>query len=71
MDTGAGVYDDDSDDAALLGHLPDGAQVEVADISDGWCLIRYMGHEGYMSVEDLQLVFKNAPDASADEQAGA
>ena len=71
VDTGAGVYDDDSDDAALLGHLPDGAQVEVADISDGWCLIRYMGHEGYMSVEDLQLVFKNAPDASADEQAGA
>lgn len=70
VDAGAGVYDDDSDEAELLGHLPDGAQVEVADISDGWCLIRYMGHEGYMSVEDLQLVLKNAPSAEADEQAG-
>ena len=70
VETGAGVYNDDSDEAELLGHLPDGAQVEVVDLSNGWCLIRYMGHEGYMSVEDLQLVLKDAPQADADEQAG-
>ncbi|MBR1820943.1 MAG: SH3 domain-containing protein [Clostridia bacterium] len=67
VDAGAAVYDDADDEAALLGHLPDGAQVEVADIAGNWCLIRYMGHEGYMSVEDLQLVMKSAPDAGADE----
>ena len=71
VEAGAGVYDDDSDEAELLGHLPDGVQVEVADLSDGWCLIRYMGHEGYMSVEDLQLVLKDAPSADADERVGA
>lgn len=69
VEQGAGVYDDDSDEANLLGHLPDGVQLEVLDIDGGWCLIRYKGHQGYMSVEDLQLVMKNAPSAEADEQA--
>lgn len=67
VDAGAAVYGEDDEESALLGHLPDGVQVEVADISGGWCLIRYMGHEGYMSVEDLQLVMKDDPDAGADE----
>ena len=67
VDEGAAVYGDDSDDATLLGHLPDGVQLEVVDLSNGWCLISYRGHQGYMSVEDLQLVLKDAPSAEADE----
>lgn len=67
VEEGAGVYDDDSDDAELLGHLPDGTHVDVVDITNGWCLISYMGHQGYMSFEDLQLVMKYAPNAEADE----
>ena len=67
VETGAGVYADDSDDAGLLGHLADGIKVEVVDIEDSWCLIRYKGHEGYMSAENLQLVLKNDPGAEADE----
>lgn len=62
VEQGAGVYDDNSDEAMLLGHLPDGLQLQVLDISGGWCLIQYKGHQGYMSVEDLQLVLKDAPE---------
>ena len=68
VEQGAGVYDDNSDEAMLLGHLPDGVQLQVLDIAGGWCLIQYKGHQGYMSVEDLQLVMKDAPSAEADEQ---
>lgn len=67
VEQGAGVYDSDSDDAELLGHLPDGTRVDVVDVSNGWCLISYQGHVGYMSFEDLQLVMKNAQGAGADE----
>ena len=51
----------------MLGQLADGIKVEVVDIEGSWCLIRYNGHEGYMSAETLQLVLKNDPGAEADE----
>jgi len=60
----AAVYSEDSDDAAVLGHLRDGARLEVLESADGWCRIRYEGHEGYMIAEDLQL--EDAGDASLD-----
>ena len=60
----AAVYSEDSDDAAVLGHLRDGARLEVLESADGWCRIRYEGHEGYMIAEDLQL--EDAGDASSD-----
>jgi len=50
----AEVYQEDLDDARVLGHLPDGTRVEVLEILDGWCRIRYEDHEGYMIGEDLQ-----------------
>ena len=37
----------------MLGHLADGTTVEVLETVNGWCHIRYMGHEGYMVGEDL------------------
>ena len=52
-DERAAVYDEDYEDAEVLGHLADGTTVEVLQTMDGWCLIRYMGHEGYMAGEDL------------------
>ena len=51
----AAVYEADLDDAAILGHLPDGAEVEILEIADGWCHIRFDGHEGYMIGEDLEM----------------
>ena len=50
----AAVYEADADDARILGHLPDGVRLEVLDAADGWCRIRYEGHEGYMIGEDLE-----------------
>lgn len=52
-DERAAVYDDDLADAKVLGHLADGTTVEVLETVNGWCHIRYMGHEGYMVGEDL------------------
>ena len=49
----AEVYDEDADDARVLGKMKDGLRVEVLDAWDGWCHIRYEGHEGYMIGEDL------------------
>lgn len=60
-DEDAAVYDADSDDARVLGHLKDATEVEVREILDGWCLIRYRGHEGYMIGEDLRLVLEGDP----------
>lgn len=54
-DGDAEVFEWDADDARLLGHLPDGARVEVLDAVDGWCRISWQGHEGYMIAEDLSL----------------
>ena len=50
------VYDDNTDAAELLGHLPKGTQVEVLEMDDSWCLIRYKGHQGWALREELQLV---------------
>ncbi len=52
-DERAAVYEDDLADAKVLGHLADGTTVEVLETVNGWCHIRYMGHEGYMVGEDL------------------
>ncbi len=52
----AGVYDDNTDAAELLGRLPKGTQVEVLEMDDSWCLIQYKGHQGWALREDLQLV---------------
>lgn len=59
IDEAAGVYDDDSDEAKLLGHLPDETQVDVVDMAEGWCLISYRDHQGYMLAEDLRLVLED------------
>lgn len=64
----AAVYEADLDDAAILGHLPDGARLEVLEVADGWCHIRYEGHEGYMIGEDLQMeqtAVEEAPEEAA------
>lgn len=50
----AAVYEDDLAEAKVLGHLADGTMVEVLETVNGWCHIRYMGHEGYMVGEDLE-----------------
>ena len=52
-DEQAAVYEDDLAGAKVLGHLADGVTVEVLETVNGWCHIRYMGHEGYMVGEDL------------------
>jgi len=49
----ASVYEEDIEDAKVLGHLADGTMVEVLETVGGWCHIRYKGHEGYMAGEDL------------------
>ena len=52
----APVYDVDSDDATVLGHLKNGIRLEVLETVDGWSHIRYEGHEGYMKDADLQFM---------------
>lgn len=55
-DKKAPVYDVDSVDANVLGHLDDGIRVEVIATVDGWSHIRLQGHEGYMKDADLQFL---------------
>lgn len=52
----ADVYDAGSEDAAVLGGLPAGTQVEVVELgeSDDWVRIRYKEREGYMLDANLQ-----------------
>ena len=52
----AAVYDVDSEDARVLGHLENGIRVQVVETVDGWSLISYQGHTGYMKDEDLQFM---------------
>lgn len=52
----APVYDVDSEDATVLGHLDNGVRVEVIETVDGWSHIRLEGHEGYMKDADLQFM---------------
>ena len=50
----AQIYDSDSDDAEVLGSLKGGLHVDVVESKeDGWCHIRYKGHDGYMRDEDM------------------
>ncbi len=49
----ASVYDMDSDDAKVLGSLGKDIEVKIVRSTDGWCLIEYEGHQGYMKDEDL------------------
>ena len=44
----ASVYEEDSADAKVLGTLKNGTQVDVLQTRDGWSLISYQGHQGYM-----------------------
>ena len=55
-DKKAPVFDVDSGDATVLGHLDDGVRVEVIETVDGWSHIRLEGHEGYMKDADLQFM---------------
>ena len=50
----ASVYDVDSDDGNILGSLKNGVRLVVVETTNGWSLIRYEGHTGYMKDEDLQ-----------------
>ncbi len=52
----ATVYNMDSDDAEVLGHLKKGIRVEVVKAEDDWLYIRYQGHEGYMKQSELELL---------------
>lgn len=52
----ARVFDVDSDDATVLGHLDNGTRVEVLETVDGWSHISYQGHTGYMLDADLQFM---------------
>ncbi|MBR1820376.1 MAG: SH3 domain-containing protein [Clostridia bacterium] len=55
-DKKAPVYDVDSEDANVLGHLDNGTRVEVIETVDGWSHISLQGHEGYMKDADLQFM---------------
>ena len=50
------VYDADSDDADVLGHLRGGAKVQILKLLDDWCLISYEGHQGYMREDELHFL---------------
>ena len=52
----AAVYNVDSDDADVLGHLKQGLRVQVLKAEDDWMYIRYEGREGYMRDADLELL---------------
>ena len=56
----APVYDVDSDDGKVLGYLENGVRVTVMKTVDGWSLISYRDHTGYMKDYDLQ--FKMADE---------
>ncbi len=58
---GAGVYSEGSEDARLLGHLPDGTKVQALEIADGWCQIQLKGHKGWTRLEELGLVLIDDP----------
>ena len=59
----AKVYDVDSDDANVLGHLSNDTAVDVLESINGWNLISYQGHTGYMKDEDLRFVVEEDGEA--------
>ena len=65
----APVYGEDEDGAEILGHLPNDTRLELLDVADGWCHIRYEGHEGYMVAEDLTLEEAGEDDVEAVDEA--
>ena len=52
----APVYEEDSADAKVLGSLKNGTQVDVLQTMDGWSLISYQDHQGYMREQDLRFL---------------
>lgn len=52
----APVYDEDSADGKVLGHLKNGTRVDVLQTIGGWSLISYQDHQGYMREEDLKFI---------------
>lgn len=54
----AQIYDADSDDGEIIGHMKAGLYVAVLENTEsGWSHVTYQGHEGFMRDEDL--VFLN------------
>ena len=54
----AQIYDADSDDGEIIGHVKAGLYVAVLENTEsGWSHVTYQGHEGFMRDEDL--VFLN------------
>lgn len=66
----AAVYDVDSEDAQVLGYLNEDTEVKVVASVNGWSLINYQGHEGYMQDEDLHFVVDSraTDDVSMSEE---
>lgn len=59
IDDGLKVREEPGKDAAVLGILPKGDEVEVLDIADdGWACIDYDGSDGYVSTEYITIEFK-------------
>lgn len=56
----APVYDDADGDAKVLGSLKNGVKVDVLQTVDGWSLISYQDHQGYMREEDLKFIVEGA-----------
>jgi len=49
----AEIFDVDSDDANKVGILPHSTEITLLALDDGWCLIDYNGHRGYMHEENV------------------
>lgn len=60
----APVYDVDSDEAKVLGHLAEGITVQVLESINGWNLISYQGHEGYMKDSNLHFTTDYTAEAA-------
>lgn len=53
----ANVYEAADESSAVIGSLPANTPVSVVETTDGWSLIDYKGHQGY--VKELELQFTN------------
>lgn len=52
----ATVYESADEGSAVLGHLPQDTPVDVLETADGWSLIQYKGHRGYVQEGDLRFI---------------
>lgn len=50
----APVYESNDESSPVVGSLPRDIQVDVIETVEGWSLIEYKGHRGYMHEDDLQ-----------------